>query len=291
MTLLYTCNQNGSIRCYDPIDHDLCFEKEFVEVCRSTLDETLKLLSCDLPHSIFLVGIDVRANTVTVLPNDALIAEDQLEEVIDFPRDVYAPYPEDNDLPEAQWNALFKAHDESCWEYWRRLRDAVEEILAGTDHASTVSPCCEVNGFLVAIVATYSKTAYEHYPSLDMKVFIEQGRSPSFLFGAIEAILDKFADELRKRDAGGRYENDPPNARNILRSAGAFFTRVHAWAGKRFSPLDIQLRRYVGLVRRLQRDIGPSLRKSRRAWRHDHCRRAAPCNCHGNVPQSAANGD
>jgi len=95
---------------------------------------------------------------------------------------------------------------------------------------------------VVALAATYDKEAIARYPSLGMEVRTRHGRWPSLLYGAIEAVLERFSEELLKRDAGGRYQNDPPNAHAILRVAGAFFTRIHAWAGKRFSPLDIQFR-------------------------------------------------
>ena len=219
------------------------FEKKFVESCSLVLDETLKLLACDLPHSLFLVGIHTKTNAVTIIPDNAVVADYELADVlVDSISESYAPYPDDDTLPAAEWNLLFQEHEWSCCESWRQIRDALASLLLDTDHESAVSPCCEVNEYVVALVATYSKAGYRRYPSLDMNVFTEHGRTPSLLFGAIEAVLNKFADELRKHDAGGRYENDPPNARDILRTAGAFFTRVHAWAGKQFSPRDIRLR-------------------------------------------------
>jgi hypothetical protein len=218
------------------------FERKFVESCSAALDGALNILACDLPHSLFLVGVRIQTNEVTIIPENALVSANDLEEKLDPISEGYVPYPNDDELPDAEWYPLFQKHDLSGWECWSKIRDAVASLFVDTDHASAVSPCCEVNGYVVALVATYSKTGYDRYPSLDMKVFTELGRTPSLLFGAIDAVLDKFADELRKRDAGGRYENDPPNARDILRTAGAFFTRVHAWAGKRFSALDIQFR-------------------------------------------------
>ena len=201
------------------------FEKKFVESCSLVLDETLKLLACDLPHSLFLVGIHTKTNAVTIIPDNAVVADYELADVlVDSISENYAPYPDDDTLPAAEWNPLFQEHEWSCCESWRQIRDALASLLLDTDHESAVSPCCEVNEYVVALVATYSKAGYRRYPSLDMNVFTEHGRTPSLLFGAIEAVLNKFADELRKHDAGGRYENDPPNARDILRTAGAFFT-------------------------------------------------------------------
>ncbi len=218
------------------------FEEKFVQSCSAVLDETLKLLDCDLPHSLFLVGIQAQTNAVTIIPDNSAVTAYKLEERLDSVCKSYVSYPDDDTLPDPEWNEQFQRHGTSCWDCWRSIRDAVANLIVDTDLASAVSPCCEVNGYVVGLVATYSKMAYSRYPSLDMSVFAKQERWPSLLFGAIEAVLDKFADELRKRDAGGRYENNPPNAWDILRTAGAFFTRMHAWAGKRFSPLDIKIR-------------------------------------------------
>ncbi len=218
------------------------FEEKFVQSCSAVLDETLKLLHCDLEHNLFLVGIHVQTNEVTVIPDNSMVAAYKLEEQLDPTSERYVSYPDDDTLSDAEWSDRFQGHDRSCWECWSSIRDAVASLLVDTDLTFAVSPCCEVNGYVVALLATYSKTDYSRYPSLDMRVFTEDGRWPSLLFGAIEAVLDKFANELRKRDAGGRYENDPPNARDILRTAGAFFTRIHAWARKQFSVLDIQFR-------------------------------------------------
>jgi hypothetical protein len=218
------------------------FQEKFVQSCSAVLDETLKLLDCDLPHSLFLVGIHAQTNAVTVIPENSAVAAYELEEQLDPPSKSYVSYPDNDTLTNAEWSERFQRHDRSCWECWGSVRDAVASLLVDTDLASAVSPCCEVNGYIVALVATYSKMGYRRYPALEMSVFTDHGRWPSLLFGAVEAVLDKFADELRRRDAGGRYENDPPNARNILRTAGAFFTRIHAWAGKQFSALDIQFR-------------------------------------------------
>jgi hypothetical protein len=218
------------------------FQDKFVEECSTVLNQTLALLGCDIPHRVFLIGVQTQTNAVTVVPNNALVADSKLEEALEPIAEAFVPYPDDQDIPEAEWDALFRAHDASCWKCWAKIRHAVEHLLRATDHAVAVSPCHEVNGYVVVLVATYSKSDFSRYPSLDMRVLTKHGRWPSLLFGAIEAVLDKFGDELRKRDAGGVYENDPATARNVLRTAGAFLTRIHAWAGKGFSALDIQFR-------------------------------------------------
>jgi hypothetical protein len=40
------------------------FEQKFVESCSTILDEALRLLACDLPHSLFLVGVHTQTNVL-----------------------------------------------------------------------------------------------------------------------------------------------------------------------------------------------------------------------------------
>ena len=91
-------------------------------------------------------------------------------------------------------------------------------LLLDTDHESAVSPCCEVNEYVVALVATYSKAGYRRYPSLDMNVFTEHGRTPSLLFGAIEAVSTSSPTNLESTmQAGG--------TRTILRTRETYSAR------------------------------------------------------------------
>ena len=219
------------------------FENEFVQECASVLDETLSLLGCkDLSHSLFLVGINLETNDVCVIPDNTIVTSSDLSTKLKSIKEIYVPFYDDPKLPNIEWDQLYQKHDLSCWSCWSIVKDAVEKTLSNSDELCSISPCRVTHGYMVALVATYNKSHYERYPSLEMNIFTEHGRTPSLLFGAIEAVLDKFSDELRKSDAGGRYENDPPNASTILRTAGAFFTRVHAWAEKNFSYYDIQCR-------------------------------------------------
>lgn len=130
------------------------FEKKVVESCSAVLDETLKLLPCDLPHSLFLVGIHAQTNALTIIPDDALVLDRALQEELDPISESFARYPDDDTLPDAEWDLLFQKHDKSCWQCWGQLRDAVARLLLDTDHASAVSPCCEIDGYVVALVAT-----------------------------------------------------------------------------------------------------------------------------------------
>ena len=68
------------------------FEKKFVESCSLVLDETLKLLACDLPQSLFLVGIHTKTNAVTIIPDNAVVADYELADVlVDSISESYAP--------------------------------------------------------------------------------------------------------------------------------------------------------------------------------------------------------
>ena len=48
------------------------FEEKFVKSCKMVLDEVLKLLNCDLSHSLFLVGVHGKTNMVTVIPDNSV---------------------------------------------------------------------------------------------------------------------------------------------------------------------------------------------------------------------------
>jgi DNA integrity scanning protein DisA with diadenylate cyclase activity len=59
------------------------------------------------------------------------------------------------------------------------------------------------------------------------------------IWAAIETVLDDAATELQKRNAGAMLEWKHSDAREIVRTAATLFARRHAWAGPRFSPVDI----------------------------------------------------
>lgn len=216
------------------------FEKRFRDACSGVLDETIKLLGCELPHQVFLIGVHTQTNDVTIIPDDSVVTAYQLAEELHPISESYVPFPDDNALAlaDAEWHRLFQKHDLSCWECWGKIHDALASILEGSDWAIEMSQCNEVNGYVVCLVALYSHSGYNRYPSLTRNAAIDSGKIPSLHLAAIGAVLDRFADDLRKRDAGGRYEIFSPNARDALRRAGAFFTRSNTWAGVFSSPLD-----------------------------------------------------
>lgn len=217
------------------------FESDLVEQCARVMHDALDGLGCVLPHSVFLVGVHIENDEIVVVGAEPPVTAEDLEEEYLTVRDVFLPHPDNEEMLKPNLGPEYQNHDISCGNCSARIKDALESANKHPDRVFAISPCVDVHGYAVVLVVSYSKKAYDRYPTLDMSVFTEQGRTPALLFGAIAAVLDKFADELRKRDAG-RYESDPPSGRGTLRTAGAFFTRVHAWHGKRFSPLDIEFR-------------------------------------------------
>jgi hypothetical protein len=164
------------------------FEKKFVEQCAAVMKNALAQLGCTLRHRVFLVGVHTETDSVIIVAEGgAPFEKNALENEIVAVSDVFVPHPDEDDSPDSDWGSRFQKHDQSCWECRTRIKDAVETLLKSTDLAAAVSPCCDVNGFAVVVVATYSKEDYENYPSLDPSVYVEHGRTPSLLFGVKRA--------------------------------------------------------------------------------------------------------
>ncbi len=218
------------------------FETQLISACSDMLKEALRLVGCNLSPKVFLVGFSPLTGFATVIPDEHEIDTTNLETCLQSIPGGVVPFPDDPDLPDVDWNTAFQSHDRFLWECWCCFRDVIESELSGQFRMVSVSPCCEVNGRIVAIVATYSRFDYQKYPRLDMSILRNYGRWPSLHFGVVEAVLYKFAEELRMKDAGRRHGFETDSARELVRVAGAFFMRTHAWFGKSFSWLDIQTR-------------------------------------------------
>ncbi|NUQ60980.1 MAG: hypothetical protein HUU20_00720 [Pirellulales bacterium] len=117
----------------------------------------------------------------------------------------------------------------------------MEEILDSHSMLVFASQPAEINGYVVCLIAAVHRDQYNRYPHLDGSVYQQNGRSPSFVWGAVEVVLADAAEELRKRNAGALLEWRQRDTRELLRIAGTFFTRDQAWAGTRFSPRDTLL--------------------------------------------------
>jgi len=218
------------------------FEKQLIAACSEMMNEALRLVGCELSPKVFLVGYSPLTGFVTVIPDEHEIDTTVVEDYLRSSLGEMAPFPDDPSLTDTDWKTAFQQHDRSLWQCWQCFRDAIDSELSGRFWMVSMSPCCEVYGHVVALVATYNKVDYEKYPRLDMSILRDHGRWPSLHFGVVEAVLNKFAEELRMKDAGRRHGFETDSAREVIRVAGAFFMRTHAWFGKSFSWLDIQVR-------------------------------------------------
>ncbi len=216
----------------------LRFEKQILAACEKHLTDVLALLHCKIEFQVSIVGMDV--NGLAVLPDDSLLVEWDTHDKFTAPDEL--PEHPDADLKGDDWHRAFQAYDLQCGDWWRALRDAANLALAGQGKLVSVSPTVEVDGKAIALVVVFSEADIMRYPSVSMDVFRDRGRWPSLQFGAIEAVLNQFAEELDKRNPGRAYLYEPFDPQQTLRIAGEFFLRMHSWAGKRFSALDIQLR-------------------------------------------------
>jgi len=215
------------------------YERRIVEACQEQLESALARLECQISPCVFLVAVNCSSKAIVIMPDGAPVTPEELQERIVGPVERHVDYP-DALLIDAEWDREIVRFDRYCVECWNQFRDALTAVLSPGQICS-VSPCFQINGFMVAIVVSFNREQYERYPHMDMDVFAVHGRWPALHFGVIEAVLKEFGEELRKRDAGRRYIETVERDR-LLRVTAEFFTRCNVWAGKRFSALDIQLR-------------------------------------------------
>ncbi|HUG20444.1 MAG TPA: hypothetical protein VMM56_15765 [Planctomycetaceae bacterium] len=216
----------------------LRFEKPILTACEKHLKDVLELLRCKIAFHVLLVGMDTES--ISVRPDDAYLSEADIGEHFTPPEQ--PPQHPSDELEEGDWHTGYQAFDKQCWEWWSELRDAVNTGIAHRGMLASVSPTVEVDGKVVALVVIFSETDCMSYPTSSMDVFTNHGRWPSLQFGVIEAVLKQFAEELDKRNPGRGLEYEPFDPQQTLRIAGEFFMRMHSWAGKRFSAIDIQFR-------------------------------------------------
>jgi hypothetical protein len=215
------------------------YEQQIVDACAEQLGRALDRLDCQISPSVFLVGVNCSTDEIVILPDGSPLTGVELHEHVGVV-DGHVCYS-GSQLTDPQWDEAFLRFERYCWGCWEQIRDGVAAIVAPKGLISSVSPCFQINGYIVALVVTYSREHYERYPHMDMEVFTLHGRWPALHFGVVEAVLNEFGEELRKWDAGRRHIETVERDR-LLRVTGEFFTRCNVWAGKRFSALDIQFR-------------------------------------------------
>jgi hypothetical protein len=216
----------------------LRFEEQIFTACERHFQDVLKLLRCKIALHVLLVGMDI--DSISVLPDDGYLSEAKIDEHFVPPEQL--PQRPSEDLDGDDWHKAYQAFDKECWKWWGTLRDAVNIAIADQGMLASVSPAVEVDGKVVALVVIFSEADCMSYPSVSMDVFTNHGRWPSLQFGAIEAVLNQFAEELDKRNPGRGRDYEPFDPQQTLRIAGEFFMRMHSWAGKHSSSLDIQFR-------------------------------------------------
>jgi len=116
------------------------FEDDFVTSCDSVMKEALSILGCDVPVNVFLVGIDILTNEVTVNPMRPSYLICEVEDPEITVSDVFVPFPQNQTVSNEQWDLEYKKHDDSCWECWRRIRDALRNLYSQTAIGVEVSP-------------------------------------------------------------------------------------------------------------------------------------------------------
>jgi len=217
------------------------FEERIIETCYQVLNSALRMLECEISPEVFLVGISLDNNRITVVPEDARVSWQELQEAVGVVGQTPVSYPADDYLTDDEWSTAFQEYNRFNWSCWEQFRDGLREVVEPHGLIVSVSPCAEINRHIVALAITYKRAEYERYPHMDMSVFTEHGRWPSLAFGVVEAVLNEFGEELRKIDAGRRHF-ETTEAGHMVRVAGEFFTRCNVWASKRFSQFDTQLR-------------------------------------------------
>jgi hypothetical protein len=214
------------------------FEQQTLAACEKHLKEVLELLDCKIACHVLIVGVDTE--NISVLPDDGYLSEAEIDDNFTPPEQL--PQHPSDALEGDDWHQHYQSFDKQCWEWWHELRVAVNTAIAGRGMLASVSPTVEVDAKMVALVVIFSETDCMSYPSVSMDVFTNHGRWPSLQFGVIDAVLNQFAEELDKRNPGRGRDYEPFDPQQTLRIAGEFFMRMHSWAGKRFSALDIRFR-------------------------------------------------
>jgi len=215
------------------------FEKDILIACRDLLGACQKLLHCEFPLEIFMVGVERESQSVRFSSPSQFVTVEEIEEKVG-PLESFPVYPAEHASDE-DWQKSFDKYDNQCIKWWNAIRRAIRDACIGKGIITFVSPCVEINDNMVAVVAIVREVQILQYPTLPISVYDEHGRWPSLHFGVIETVLQEFAGELRKRNPG-RFEfyraSDP---HRILRAAAEHFTQSHGMAGNPYFYVDIFL--------------------------------------------------
>src|SRR5436190_1728076 len=92
------------------------FEKQLIAACNEILKEALRLVGCDLSPKVFLVGFSPQTGFATVIPDNHDIDTNELEACLQSITEAVVPFPDDPDLPDADWSAAFQSHDRFLWQ-------------------------------------------------------------------------------------------------------------------------------------------------------------------------------
>lgn len=216
------------------------FENEVLEACRNLLLDVQKLLGCNFDYDILMVGIEEEMREVVLTSECEYFTAVELEESMD----TSLPFPEfpDEDLCDEDWERDYREYDDRCWAFWNQIQCAMKALCLPRRQLTTVSPCVDLNGRVVALVAIVPIEQIMRYPSLPITTYDSFGRWPSLQFGILELILTRFTDELRKLNLGPLQDYKPFDALQTLRAAGEVFTKRHGGAGKNHSYFDIMIR-------------------------------------------------
>jgi hypothetical protein len=221
------------------------FENEFLAACKAMVKEALGLIGCNIEPKVFLVGFDPHHGFTTIVPDERDLDTSEFEELLNPLRGAIPPFPDDAadpELPDDKWAKDFGDHHEYLSKCASAFREFIESDLRPSFQMVTVSPCWEVNGRIVAVVATYGRFEYEKYPHLDISILRDHGRWPSLHYTVVDVVLHRFAEELRKEDAGRRFKFESDSAKEMARVAGAIFLQAHALFNKGFSLQELLAR-------------------------------------------------
>src|SRR5579863_6797756 len=214
-------------------------QDSFAYAYRDKLDSVLELLSADLTTSLFLVGVNLTDGKAVISPQKQ--APIKPRELADNFNDLIATrvLSPDDVLSPKRWRQAYRKYDKYLWKCHSDIKAAVEGLFDPTLALVFASPPCEVNNHAICAIALLNREQYHRYPHLDDDLYQQTGRWPSLIWAAVETVLDDAAAELQKRNAGAMMEWKHSDPRELLRTAATLFARRHAWAGPRFSPVDI----------------------------------------------------
>ncbi len=221
------------------------FENEYLTACKGMLKEALGSIGCQIEPDVFLVGFCPKLGFTTIVPDDHSIETNELEKYLSTLAGEVPPFPDDEENPEAtedEWANAFGDHHVYLSKVAQAFREFIEEELRPSFQMVTVSPSWQVNGWIVAVVATYGRFNYEKYPHLDISILRDHGRWPSLHYTVVDTVLHRFAEELQKKDAGRRFKYESDSARELVRVAGAIFLQTHALFNKDFSLQELMSR-------------------------------------------------